>query len=163
MEAREKTTGEKAEAQMDLHQEWTKAHGESPTTTRLFEVTYMCALCGFPHLAEAYIAVQTDNLDDLYAKANETFRSQQFMVPTLLSYAKAFHTAGGDLEPLMGLIRNGQRQAITGIVEIFMTSESEFQCDECARKFDTLTLLRNHMGIDSETGSPVRGYDCDPE
>ena len=149
--------------ELDPFVNWDELHGDQPTNMRLFEISYICPLCGLSHIVELYISAPTDNLDELNARAGEMAANPQVMVPIILSNSENIHTEVGDCDALMMLIHSGARRAKTAILQVVMTGEAKFTCEECAHTFKSLGDLRVHAGRDPVSAAKVSAAACNPD
>lgn len=124
------------------------------TIRRLFEITYICPLCQGVHETHQYVTLPANNLDDFRAHAVRRIREPELATHIVTTDSELKHLDRGDLRELVQATAG--KPVISGILKVEMTSESEYTCDECGRKFDTIARHRAHMGVDAVTGKPTK-------
>ena len=131
-----------------------------PILRRLFDVEYSCPLCGENHNAETYVAHTTTSLDGLHAHARACFRHAPIALPLLAQHMQFVHVDRGDYRQLRQEADACNPKGPLKVLSVTMTAESEFSCDECARRFSTMGGLWSHMGIDPISNARTGEPDC---
>ena len=132
---------------------------------RLFEIDYACGLCNRHHTSESYFTCTKGqpDLDSLYAGTMEILKDQAAMLDILRGHATVHHHDRGDLKRLIAdALANNETRTFT-VLEITMTGEDRFLCDECAQEFPSLAERWLHMGRHPRNGHRIAQYACQPE
>ncbi len=124
------------------------------TIRRLFEITYICPLCQGVHETHQYVTLPVDNLDDFRAHAVRRIREAELATHIVTTDSELKHLDRGDLRELTRATAG--KPVLSGILTVEMTNESEYTCDDCGRKFETIAQHRAHMGVDAVTGKPTK-------
>ena len=138
--------------------------GDAPTMRRLFVVAYSCPLCGEEHDAEIYVAHTTSSLDELHAHARACMRQEEVAVPLLAQHMFLLHNDRGDYRRLSWEAETHGPKGNLRVNSVTLTADSEITCDDCARRFDTIGALNEHIGLNpwtlARTGPPecMNGY-----
>ena len=127
---------------------------------RLFDIAYTCPLCGQEHHAETYVFHTTDSLDELHAHARAAMRQDEIGLPLLARHMIFVHTDRGDYTKLRQEADLHGPKGPLRLLSTTMTAESEFSCDECARRFPTAGEMWTHMGIDPDTAQRNEQPQC---
>ena len=138
--------------------------GETVPLRRLFIVNYSCPLCGDEHDAETYVAHTTRSVDELHAHARACLRQADVALPLLGQHMFLLHNDRGDYHQLREEADAGNPKGPLRLISVSITGESELSCDDCARRFDTIGALNEHIGLNpytlARTGPPecMAGY-----
>lgn len=123
------------------------------TIRRLFEITYICPLCQGVHETHQYVTMPADDLDEFHATVNRRLREKEATQHIVTKDSEIHHLDRGDFHSLAQAAAG--KMVLSGILKIEMTPESDYTCDECGRKFETIAQHRAHMGVDAMTGKPT--------
>ena len=129
---------------------------------RVFETDYICSLCQRWHTAETYIADAGGDLETLHLKGMEILSNEESARKIITGHIKAHHYERGDLIRLAAQHRNTEAQNGIRIMNVLMTHEDRFICDECGREEANLPALWSHMGRDPISGVRIGAYACEP-
>ena len=134
---------------------------EKPAQVRIIEIDYVCALCGRRHTAEAFFTANVPDLDTLHAAAMKMLADPQYMLATLKGAAMVHHNDAGNLKKLQKANRERDDVPEFRVLEVVLTPETGFRCDECNREFNSLAERWLHMGRHPRNGHRVGQYVCD--
>ena len=132
--------------------------GETVPLRRLFIVNYSCPLCGDEHDAETYVAHTTSSVDELHAHARACLRQDDDALPLLGQHMFLLRNDRGDYARLRDEADAHGAKGPLRLISVSITGESELSCDDCARRFDTIGALNEHIGLNpytlARTGPP---------
>ena len=129
---------------------------------RVFEIDYVCGLCQGRHTAEPYFFNDTRDLEALHADTMESLRDNKTMLTILMGDATVHHHDKGDLKELMTRSEASGKDRVYQVIQVTMTSENKFICDECGRDFPSLPIRLMHMGRHPRNGHRIGNYECKP-
>ena len=136
---------------------------ERPAQVRLIEVDYVCALCGCRHTAETFFTANVPDLDTLHSAAMKMLADPQYMLSTLKGSATVHHNDAGNLERILKLNEGKEEERTFTVLNIVLTQETGFRCDECSQQFNSLGERWLHMGRHPRNGHRVGQYACSQE
>lgn len=119
------------------------------TIRRLFDITYVCPLCQEIHETHQYITLPADNLDDFRATAVRRLKEPELAGHVVTTDSELHHREKGDFEELLQK-KNGT-VLVSAVLNVEMTHESNYTCDDCGHAFKTIAEHRIHMGVDPVT------------
>ena len=140
-----------------------KEVGGEATLKRLFEVTYICPLCGMQHVSETYVTTVTGNLEALLEKGMALLNNPENAMLLLSNHAASLHEDLGNLDNYLELARRELTPAKIIVNDITMTDEDSFRCDLCSRRFETMGEMWTHAGRDPSSAKRIGKAACDPE
>ena len=111
---------------------------------RLVRFDYQCRLCGAHHVAEHYLSVAADNLDDYAVRIRAFITDPDTPAKLFQAPSRVFHQSKGDFNLL---VKKGGRDGFyqpTQTPKFTITSEQDYTCDDCHRIFPTNLALRDH-------------------
>lgn len=117
---------------------------------RLFEITYLCPLCQGVHETHQYVTLPADNLDDFRANAIRRLRQPELAGHVVTTESELHHREQGNFDELLRKVKG--KPLVAAILNVEMTQESKYTCDDCGRTFENIAEHRLHMGVDPITG-----------
>ena len=128
--------------------------------TRLIRIDYLCHLCRVTHQAEYYITVGEKDLPQLVEEISQGLQggtlhrlleSQEFQNSMNIIAQRMHSLRLGDLEELNLAYEGKAEKPELIITNISLTEETRYTCDHCGRTFESIGLLRLHLGQDPYT------------
>ena len=126
--------------------------GETPETAfigktwmrRLVHFEYPCQLCGGRHVAENYVSLEVDNMDEFAARIKKLAENSETTSKMFDGTSRLFHQQKGDFKKLIRRAEKNGLYQTTERTKATLTAEADYTCDDCGRTFDTVALLRAH-------------------